>query len=65
MIFVVEPKDIERQIITINKWLTKSKIPRAYRINLLMSYQVLADSDDPELKELFNELYDVLDKLKI
>ncbi len=65
MIFVVEPEDIERQIITINKWLTKSKIPRAYKINLMMSYHILANSDDPEDKELFNELYDVLSKLKV
>lgn len=65
MIFVVEPEDIERQIITINKWLTKSKIPRAYKINLMTSYQFLANSDDPEDKELFNELYDALSKLKV
>ena len=65
MIFVVEPEDIERQIITINKWLTKSKIPRAYKINLLTTYQFLANSNDSKDKELFYELYDVINKLKL
>lgn len=65
MIFVIEPENIEHQMVTINKWLSKTKIPRAYKINLLMSYQILANSEDPEDRKLFKELHEVLSKLKI
>ena len=65
MVIVIEAKDVERQIVTLNKWFSKSKIPRAYKINLLTTYEFLSNSNDPKDKELFYELYDVINKLKL